>query len=93
MELMVVAVVAFLVLGPDKLPGVARQMGRYATELRKMVSEVKDEFRMELNEDDAGPAAPKTPRRRGDGSQPEKPQAAPGQPVTGTPSDSGEPKS
>jgi Tat protein translocase TatB subunit len=92
MELMVVAVVAFLVLGPDKLPGVARQMGRYATELRKMVSEVKDEFRMELNEDEAGPAAPKTPRRSGDGSQPETPQAAPGKTVTGTPSDSGEPK-
>jgi hypothetical protein len=46
-----------------------------------------------LNEDEAGPAAPKTPRRSGDGAQPETPQAAPGKTVTGTPSDSGEPKS
>jgi sec-independent protein translocase protein TatB len=91
MEIMVVAVVAFLVLGPDKLPGVARQMGRYATELRKMVSEVKDEFRMELRDDDS-PAAPKTPRRSGD-EAPAGPQAAPERPATGSPSDSGEPKS
>jgi Tat protein translocase TatB subunit len=93
MELMVVAVVAFLVLGPDKLPGFARQMGRYATELRRMVSDVKDEFRMELRDEDESPAAPKTPRKRADGSRPETPRAAPPDTATGRPSDSGEPKS
>jgi Tat protein translocase TatB subunit len=93
MELMVVAVVAFLVLGPDKLPGFARQMGRYATELRRMVSDVKDEFRMELRDENESPAAPKTPRKREDGSRPETPRSTPPDTVSGAPSDSGEPKS
>jgi sec-independent protein translocase protein TatB len=92
MEFMVVALVAFLVLGPDKLPGAARQIGRYATELRRMVSDVKDEFRMELGDEDEGAAAPKTPRRREDGSRPETPRGTTPDNVSGTPSDSDEPK-
>jgi Tat protein translocase TatB subunit len=100
MEIMVVAVIAFFVLGPDKLPGVARQMGRYATELRKMVSEVKDEFRMEMKdmtgdgssastEAAADTPATSTPAgSRGDGAQPKAPDPAPG-----SSSGSGEPKS
>jgi sec-independent protein translocase protein TatB len=91
MELMVVAVVAFFVLGPDKLPGVARQVGKYASELRKMVTEVKDEFRMELRDDDESPAAPSA--RSTDGSAPTTTDGAPSDPATGTPSDTGEPKS
>ncbi|MGH2786669.1 MAG: Sec-independent protein translocase protein TatB [Actinomycetota bacterium] len=109
MEIMVVAVIAFFVLGPDKLPGVARQMGRYATELRKMVSEVKDEFRTELRDIknmDETPAA-STSAASGDGAAPKKTQsaatddgAAPKKtqpaakdPAPGPSSDSGEPTS
>ena len=94
MEIMVVAVIAFFVLGPDKLPGVARQMGRYATELRKMVSEVKDEFRMELREVDADDSsAPAHPTAASsDGAGKTTPEATPN-PAPGPSSGSGEPTS
>jgi Tat protein translocase TatB subunit len=95
MEIMVVAVIAFFVLGPDKLPGVARQMGRYATELRKMVSEVKDEFRTELRDIknmDETPAT-STPAASGDGAAPKETRSAAKDPAPGPSSDSGEPTS
>jgi Tat protein translocase TatB subunit len=38
-ELAVILVVALLVLGPEKLPKVARQLGRVTRELRRAVSE------------------------------------------------------
>lgn len=47
-KILVVLVVALLVLGPDKLPGVARQVGRYANEFRQfrdgLHSEVSQAF-------------------------------------------------
>jgi Tat protein translocase TatB subunit len=44
LEILVIAVIALVVFGPDKLPEIARQVGRTATELRRMATEVKDEF-------------------------------------------------
>ena len=51
MELLVIAVIALVVFGPDKLPEIARQVGRTATELRRMATEVKDEFDHEFDID------------------------------------------
>jgi sec-independent protein translocase protein TatB len=47
-ELAVIAFVAVLVFGPDKLPEFARQAGRMAKQMRKFAHEARDELRQEL---------------------------------------------
>lgn len=53
MELLVVAVVALLVVGPQKLPEVARTAGRWIGAARRMVDEVKREVNAHIEEMDA----------------------------------------
>ena len=43
-ELVLVAILALLVLGPDRLPKVMRDMGRVVGDLRKTSDELRDEF-------------------------------------------------
>jgi sec-independent protein translocase protein TatB len=43
-EILFVAVIALIVLGPEKLPGIARSIGRALNEARRMASEVRAEF-------------------------------------------------
>jgi len=45
-EVIVIAVVALLVLGPERIPVVARSLGRALRELRRSMDEVKHEFSM-----------------------------------------------
>lgn len=45
MELVVIALVALLVLGPDKLPGAIRQFGTVVGELRRMSSGFQTDLR------------------------------------------------
>jgi sec-independent protein translocase protein TatB len=52
LELLVIAMVALIVFGPEKLPRMARQAGRYASELRRMANNVRDEFESSLTLDD-----------------------------------------
>jgi sec-independent protein translocase protein TatB len=47
-ELAVIAFVAILVFGPDKLPDFARQAGRMARKVREFANEARDELREEL---------------------------------------------
>jgi sec-independent protein translocase protein TatB len=47
-ELAVIAFVAVLVFGPDKLPEFARQAGRMARQVRKFANDARDELREEL---------------------------------------------
>jgi len=47
-ELTVIAFVAVLVFGPDKLPDFARQAGRMVRMLREFAHEARDELREEL---------------------------------------------
>jgi sec-independent protein translocase protein TatB len=47
-ELAVIAFVAVLVFGPDKLPEFARQAGRFARQMRQFAHEARDELREEL---------------------------------------------
>ncbi|MBO0844105.1 MAG: Sec-independent protein translocase subunit TatB [Nocardioides sp.] len=47
-ELAVIAFVAILVFGPDKLPEFARQAGRMARSLRTFANQARDELRDEL---------------------------------------------
>jgi sec-independent protein translocase protein TatB len=47
-ELMVLALVALFVFGPDRLPGVARQAGRMVKTLRQTVTQAKSHLADEL---------------------------------------------
>jgi len=69
MEIVAVAAIALIVFGPDKLPEIARTVGRTLSQLRRMADDVRDEFKEGLDfsinddededEDASGPA----PRR------------------------------
>ena len=47
-ELVLVAVVALIVVGPEKLPGVARTAGLWVGKARRMIADVKSEVDREL---------------------------------------------
>lgn len=47
-ELMVIAVVALIVVGPERLPDVARQAGKFLRQARQMANSARDELRNEL---------------------------------------------
>lgn len=49
-ELLVIAVVALLVLGPDKLPEAMRKLGRATKEIRKVTSGFEAELRDALSD-------------------------------------------
>lgn len=57
-ELLVILLVALLVLGPDKLPQAARQVGRAVGEFQRIAGGFRDEIRSALDgeEDAAGRA-------------------------------------
>lgn len=52
LEIFIVAAIALIVFGPQKLPEIARTIGRFMSEVRRMASEVKSEFDAGLDEDD-----------------------------------------
>ena len=47
-ELMVIAVVALLVIGPEKLPKVARTVGAFTGRMQRYVAQIKDEINREV---------------------------------------------
>jgi sec-independent protein translocase protein TatB len=47
-ELMVIAVVAVVVFGPDRLPEYARQAGRLVRQFRNLANSAQDQLREEL---------------------------------------------
>ena len=60
-ELVVIIIVALVVLGPEKLPAVARTLGRITGELRRMSTEFQRAMNMEIEPDTAPKSAPETP--------------------------------
>jgi Tat protein translocase TatB subunit len=57
-EILVVLLVALLVLGPERLPEAARQVGRVVAEMRRMTAGFKAEIRDAMETPVAGPAMP-----------------------------------
>lgn len=47
-ELAVIAVIAVLVVGPERLPDLARQAGRLLREVRRVATSARDDLRAEL---------------------------------------------
>ena len=61
LELVVIAALALIVFGPDKLPEIAQQVGRAVREIRRMSTEVTDEIQRSI-EPERRPAAPPPPQ-------------------------------
>jgi Tat protein translocase TatB subunit len=57
-ELLLILVLALIVLGPKKLPELARTLGKGMAEFRRATDELKDEFRQVEHEiEDSSPEA------------------------------------
>ena len=57
-ELLLILAIALIVLGPKKLPDLARALGKGMAEFRRATDELKDEFRqMEHEIEDSSPGA------------------------------------
>jgi len=53
-EILVIGTVAMLVFGPDKLPDVARQAGRFIRTVRQMAENAKNDLGREIGKDLSG---------------------------------------
>lgn len=51
-ELLIIAVLALILLGPDKLPDAARSAGKLMRELRRATDDIKDQLETELYADE-----------------------------------------
>ena len=60
-ELLVILVVALLVLGPKRLPEIARSLGRGMAEFRRASNEFTRTLTASIDEPPAAPAPPKPP--------------------------------
>ena len=66
LELITIAVVALIVFGPEKLPDVARTVGKTLGEVRKVASDMRAEFQegMSIEDDKDVPPEAKRPVER-----------------------------
>jgi len=61
-EILVILVLALIVLGPEKLPGVVRRVGRWVGRARAMARQFQDQLEEELDFDERRRAAPAEPQ-------------------------------
>ncbi len=47
-EMLIVAIAALVVIGPERLPRVARQAGEWVTKMRRYVDDVKSDFNRQI---------------------------------------------
>jgi len=52
LEILTLGAVALIVFGPQKLPEVARSIGRFMSEVRRVATDVKSEFSAALEDDE-----------------------------------------
>ena len=67
LEILTVAVLALVIFGPQRLPEIARNIGKAVNEMRRMTAEMRSELREGMSASDAD--EPETP-------EPAKPVAA-----------------
>jgi Tat protein translocase TatB subunit len=69
-EMLIILVVALLVVGPSKLPELARTLGKAFTEFRRMADEVKETFEDEvMKEEQAKTSKPTEEAKEGEKQQ------------------------
>jgi TatA/E family protein of Tat protein translocase len=91
-ELLVILVVAVVIIGPKRLPEIARALGKGMREFRRATDEIKHNFTVDRDVYDPGPELKKIQQAE-QSSPPEKPPEAPvssepSQPDTNTSPDS-----
>jgi Tat protein translocase TatB subunit len=79
-ELFVILVVALVVLGPKRLPEVARSLGKMVTEFRRQSSEIMDEFQVQMTQDEERPRPRAARPAAAPPATPPVPAAPPGEP-------------
>ncbi len=57
-EIVIVAILALLLLGPDRLPDAAKQAGKLMREFRKATEDLKDQIETEMYADERRAARP-----------------------------------
>jgi sec-independent protein translocase protein TatB len=50
LEILLIVLVAFIVLGPDRIPGVMRQLGKWTRQMREMVTNITRDYNTEIRE-------------------------------------------
>ena len=74
-EMIIILVVALLVVGPSKLPELAKTLGKAFTEFRRMADEVKETFEEEvIKEEQAKTSATTEEAKEGEKKQEDAPQ-------------------
>jgi sec-independent protein translocase protein TatB len=81
-EIMIILVLALLVLGPQRLPDAAKQIGKAMRDFRKATDDVKQQFESAVYEDER--RQPVLPRQAGEAA-PANDAAPPGVPAGGIP--------
>src|SRR5262245_52032153 len=99
-ELIVILVIALIVLGPKRLPEVARTLGKAMSEFKRQSAEIMDEFQAQARLDEdaerasrvkpapppgAIASAPAVPATSTPAATPVPPAEAPAEPATATP--------
>jgi len=64
-ELLVILIIALLVVGPQRLPELSRQLGRGLREFRKIQDDVKDMVKVDLDATEATPSPAASPMAPG----------------------------
>ncbi len=77
-ELLMILVVALLVLGPKRLPEIARSLGRGMAEFRRASNELRSSLTAPLDEPPVEPAAKPEKPPATSPPEPETPTASPG---------------
>lgn len=85
MEIVVIAALALIVFGPERLPEIARNIGKAIREVRRMASDVKDEFDFSFEDEQPPPQPEPKPEAETEAATapplariPEEPQDEPG---------------
>ncbi|MDQ3953269.1 MAG: Sec-independent protein translocase protein TatB [Actinomycetota bacterium] len=63
LEILAVAVIALVVFGPQRLPEIARNIGKAINEMRRMSSEMRTELREGMSTTDADEPEPPEPAK------------------------------
>ena len=83
-ELILILALALIVLGPKRLPDVARALGKGLSEFRRATDQLKEEFRQveeEIEENTSPPASEDDPSLKEDTETTETPAAPPINPL------------
>lgn len=81
LELLLIAALALVVFGPEKLPELARQLGRVLGDVRRMTSDATAEFQRSLSVDGPGVSRPKQTIGGAQRTDAEPPRSAPEGPL------------